>query len=89
MKFNIKSFLPVLAATMLSIATPSLANAANQDGDICGTTQYVNLTTTFKCANLFDGQRLSIAEIYQKGYRVVTSISTKEGYTNIIIEKQK
>ena len=87
MKFNIKSFLPVLAATMFSVATPSLAKAANQDGDICGTGDF-STKTTFKCANLFDGQRVTIAEIYQKGYRVV-STTVYEGYTMIVIERQK
>lgn len=42
-----------LVAVLLSMGASSLANAATQDGDICGTTQYVNLSTTFKCANLF------------------------------------
>ena len=89
MKANFKTFLPILAATILATATPSLATAATQDGDICGTTQYVNLSTTFKCANLFQGQKLTVAEIYQQGYRVVAPITTPQGYTTIIIEKQK
>ena len=79
-----------LVAVLLSMgASSSLANAATQDGDICGTTQYVNLSTTFKCANLFQGQKLTVAEIYQQGYRVVAPITTPQGYTTIIIEKQK
>lgn len=48
-----------LMAVLLSMGASSLANAATQDGDICGTTQYVNLSTTFKCANLFQGQKLT------------------------------
>lgn len=78
-----------LVAVLLSMGASSLANAATQDGDICGTTQYVNLSTTFKCANLFQGQKLTVAEIYQQGYRVVAPITTTQGYTTIIIEKQK
>ena len=78
-----------LVAVLLSMGASSLANAATQDGDICGTTQYVNLSTTFKCANLFQGQKLTVAEIYQQGYRVVAPITMPQGYTTIIIEKQK
>lgn len=90
MKLNIKAFLPVLAATVLSIATPSLGNAANQAGDICGTTLTLKLDTTFKCANLFpENKNISIHEIYQRGYRLVAVSTNSQGYTTIIIEKQE
>lgn len=87
MKANFKTFLPILAATILATATPSLANAATQDGDMCGTSNFTT-DTKFKCSNLFQGQRLTVAEIYQQGYRVV-STTINQGFTIIVIEKQK
>lgn len=87
MKANFKTFLPILAATILATATPSLANAATQDGDMCGTSNFTT-DTKFKCSNLFQGQRLTVAEIYQQGYRVV-STTVNQGFTIIVIEKQK
>lgn len=75
----------LILTSMLAIGI----NANAKDGDICGTTSYLTLSTTFKCANLFpDNKNLSIADIYKRGYRVVAVSTNSQGYTTIIIEKQ-
>ena len=76
-----------LVVVLLSMGASSLANAATQDGDMCGTSNFTT-DTKFKCSNLFQGQRLTVAEIYQQGYRVV-STTINQGFTIIVIEKQK
>ena len=65
-----------LMAVLLSMGASSLANAATQDGDMCGTSNFTT-DTKFKCSNLFQGQRLTVAEIYQQGYRVVSTVSIR------------
>lgn len=85
---KLKSLLFGVLVTTFAL-NANVAQAAAKEGDICGTTSYLTLSTTFKCANLFpDNKNLSIADIYQRGYRVVSVSTNSQGYTTIIIEKQ-
>lgn len=73
-----------LTSTIFLAATSSNANL---DGDTCWTS-YNKLSATYICHQTFKDERLTIKEIYQRGYKVVSQVYAK-GYTKIIIEQQK
>ncbi|MGP9780645.1 hypothetical protein [Psychrobacter sp. PG1] len=73
--------LPVL----LALSTPS--QAALQ-GDACIAGDY-GTKAQYRCSVVGNGQYMSISEIYQLGYRVVSAYAyEKTGNTVLIIEKQ-
>jgi len=71
--------LPVL----LALSTPSHAAL---EGDTCMSHSQAN-SAVYRCANIQKGQSLTVYELYQLGYRVVSAYPYKSGHT-IIIEKQ-
>lgn len=70
---------------LFALSAPS--HAALQ-GDACMAGDY-GTKAKYRCSVVGDGQYMSISEIYQLGYRVVTAYAyEKTGYTVLIIEKQ-
>lgn len=87
----------LISASLLTFTLGFSFNAsAAIDGDACAHKLYANKiyqtasTAKFTCTTLFNGEALTINEIYSKGYKVVAfsdNASPKELF--IIIEKQR
>lgn len=68
---------------LLTLSAPSQAAL---EGDTCMSHSQAN-SAVYRCANIQKGQALTVYELYQLGYRVVSAYPYKTGHT-IIIEKQ-
>lgn len=83
---KLQGVIPALFSVAL-LSMPTLSNAA-LEGDACTAGGYGS-KAQYRCSTVGNGQYMTIRELYQLGYRVVSSYAyEKTGYTVIIIEKQ-
>lgn len=82
-------FKKLVCASLLSLGALSAtaANAGNKEGDLCESPFTTLNNAKFKCTYLFDGQFVTMQEIYNKGYQVV-AMSKMDRSLMIVIEKQ-
>ncbi len=78
-----------LALALTSLTLPALAQTQPYKGGVCGAFSFSGPDTRFDCEHL--GKDLTIKQIYEKGWRVVTIGQNKQGgtWTYLLIEEQK
>ena len=85
----VKMFKKLVCASLLSLGALSAtaANAGNKEGDVCVWSFATMSHTKFQCTYLFDGQLVTMQDIYNKGYQVV-AMSKMDRALMIVVEKQ-
>ncbi|WP_435932739.1 hypothetical protein ACSF86_04085 [Moraxella bovoculi] len=71
----------------ITLGFSASVNAAEGDGDVCFSYEQ-GVNAKYHCSNLFNKSGITIYEIYNKGYKVVSQTQTKHSLL-IVIEKQK
>lgn len=84
----VKMFKKLVCTVLLmgGVLLSGTAAAKTVDGDSCFSYSVTN-NAKYHCSELFDGEGMTIREIYARGYRVVSMETTLKNLM-IVIEKQ-